>query len=383
MRDTYIIGVGMTPLGKHLDKELKDLGRVACTRALEDAGLNPKEIQTGYCGNALGQMMQTEAGIAQNVFWEVGINKIPMINVENACCSGGTALRGAWMSVASGEYDIAMAVGVEKTYLETGGILEIGHGDLELKLGLVLPAYFGLAARHYMEETGITKEELAQIAVKNRFHGTLNPYSQFQTTVTTEEVLNSPMISDPLTRLSCCPLSDGAAAAIVVSDEVRKRLGKKKIRIAAAVLQSGTWENPLNPSWWDIVDRAAKEAYNRAGIGPEDVSLAEVHDCYTISEVLHYETLGFAKRGEAARLIRDKETYLGGKIPFSVSGGLLAKGHPTGCTGIAQIVDAVWQLRGEAGKRQVENAKVALTHTMGGVKGPEAKAVSVNILVKE
>lgn len=380
MRDAYIIGVGMTPLGKHLDKELRDLGRVACARALIDAGIHPKEVEVGYCGNGLGQALQGESGIAQSVFWEVGINKIPMINVENACCSGSTALRGAWLSVASGLNEVALAVGVEKTYTEKGGILEIGQADLELKLGLVLPGYFALAARHYMDETGIKAEDLALVTVKNRFHGSLNPYSQFQTPVTVEEVLNSAMISDPLTRLSCCPLSDGAAAAVVVSDDVRKRLGKKKIRIAATVLQSGSFENPMNPSWWDLVERAAKEAYNRAGLGPEDVDLAEVHDCFTISEVLHYETLGFAKRGEAMRLLKEKSTYLGGKVPFSVSGGLLAKGHPTGCTGIAQIVEAVWQLRGEAGKRQVENARIALTHTMGGLKGPDAKAVAVNIL---
>jgi acetyl-CoA acetyltransferase len=383
MRDAFIVGVGMTPLGKHLDKQLRDLGRMACSNALSDAGVHPKEIQAGFCGNALGQALQGEAGIAQSVFWEVGINKIPMVNVENACCSGSTALREAWLAVASGLYDIALAVGVEKTYTEKGGILEIGQADLELKLGLVLPGYFALAARHYMEETGITKEDLALVAVKNRFHGSLNPYSQFQTPVTVDEVLNSPMISDPLTRLSCCPLSDGAAAAVVVSDDVRKRLGKKKIRIAASVLQSGSFENPMNLSWWDLVQRAAKEAYDTAGVGPEEVSLAEVHDCFTISETLHYETLGFAKRGEAVKLLREKSTYLGGKVPFNVSGGLLAKGHPTGCTGLAQIVEAVWQLRGEAGKRQVEDAKVALTHTMGGLKGPDCKAVTINILTKD
>jgi acetyl-CoA acetyltransferase len=178
----------------------------------------------------------------------------------------------------------------------------------------------------------------------------------------------------------CCPLSDGAAAAIVVSEDVRRRLSKNRIRIAASLLQSGTFENPMNPSWWDLVERAAHEAYDRAGMGPEDISFAEVHDCFTISEVLHYETLGFAKRGEAIKLFRDKATYVGGKVPFSVSGGLLAKGHPVGCTGLAQIVEAVWQLQGEAGRRQVENARFALTHTLGGLKGPDAKAVTVNIL---
>lgn len=383
MRAAYVAGVGMTPLGKHLDKQLRDLGRMACFDALRDAGLKPMDVQAGFCGNALAPAIQGETGVGQSVFWEVGINRIPIMNLENACCSGSTAFREAWLSVASGLYEVAMAVGVEKTYTEKGGILEIGTADLELKLGLVLPGFFALAARHYMEECGVTEEDLALVAVKNRFHGSLNPYSQFQTPVTLEEVMRSPMIADPLTRLSCCPLSDGAAAAVVVSKEVLKRLGKKPIYVAASVLQSGSYDNPSNPSRWGLVESAANEAYNRAGLGPEDVDFAEVHDCFTISELLHYEMLGFAGRGEAVRLLRDKETYLGGKVPVSVSGGLLAKGHPVGCTGMAQIVEAVWHLRGQAGKRQVENARVALTHTMGGLKGMDAKAVTINILRAE
>jgi acetyl-CoA acyltransferase len=180
--------------------------------------------------------------------------------------------------------------------------------------------------------------------------------------------------------LSCCPLSDGAAAAILGSKEVVKKLGKKPIKVAASVLQSGSYDNPMNLSNWDLNIRASQEAYNQAGLGPEDIDLAEVHDCFTISEIVHYESLGFCKKGEAVKLLKEKNTQLGGKVPFSVSGGLLAKGHPVGCTGIAQIVEAVWQLRGEAGKRQVENAKVALTHTMGGMKEGDCKATTLHIL---
>ena len=348
--------------------------------ALKDAGLNPKDVQAGFCGNALAPAIQGEMGVGQSVFWEVGINKIPILNVENACCSGSSAFREAWLTVASGLYDVAMAVGVEKTYTEKGGVLDIGKADLELMLGLVLPAYFAMVANRYIEENGISKEDLALVAVKNRFHGSLNPYSQFQKPVTQEEVVNSPMISDPMTRLSCCPLSDGAAAAILVSKKVAKKLGKKPILVAASVLQSGSYDNPMNLSNWDLNIRASQEAYNQAGLGPEDIDLAEVHDCFTISEIVHYESLGFCKKGEAVKLLKEKKTQLGGKVPFSVSGGLLAKGHPVGCTGIAQIVEAVWQLRGEAGKRQVENARVALTHTMGGMKEGDCKATTLHIL---
>jgi len=383
MRDVYVVGVGMTPLGRHLDKRLRDLGKVACFSALKDAGLEPKDIQAGFCGNALAPAIQGETGVGQNVFWEVGINKIPILNIENACCSGSSAFREAWLTVASGLYDVAIAVGVEKTYTEKGGMLDIGKPDLDLMLGLVLPAYFAFVANRYIQEFGISKEDLALVAVKNRFHGSLNPYSQFRQPVTVEEVIQSPMISDPITRLSCCPLSDGAAAAILVSKEKAEKLGKKTVKVAASILQSGSYDNPMNLSNWDLNIRASEEAYNRAGIGPEDIDLAEVHDCFTISELVHYESLGFAKKGEGVRLLKDKSTYIGGKVPFNVSGGLLAKGHPVGCTGIAQIVEAVWQLRGEANKRQVENARVAMTHTMGGVKEGDCKAVTINILKRD
>jgi acetyl-CoA acetyltransferase len=383
MRDVYVVGVGMTHLGKHLDKRLRDLGRISCLSALKDAGLEPKDIQAGFCGNALAPAIQGETGVGQSVFWEVGINKIPILNIENACCSGSSAFREAWLTVASGLYDIAMAVGVEKTYTEKGGMLDIGKPDLDLMLGLVLPAYFAFVANRYIEDFGVSNEDLALVAVKNRFHGSLNPYSQFREPVTVEEVVKSPMISDPITRLSCCPLSDGAAAAIVVSKEKAEKLGKKLVKVAASILQSGSYDNPMSLSNWDLNIRASEEAYNRAGIGPEDIDLAEVHDCFTISELVHYESLGFAKKGEGVKLLKDKSTYIGGKVPFNASGGLLAKGHPVGCTGVAQIVEAVWQLRGEAGKRQVENARIAMTHTMGGIKEGDCKAVTINIFKRD
>jgi len=370
----------MTPLGRHVDKRLRDLGRIACFAALKDAGVVPKEVQAGFCGNALAPAIQQETGVGQSVFWEVGINKIPVLNIENACCSGSSAFREAWLSVASGLYDVAIVVGVEKTYTEKGGVLDIGKADLEMMLGLVLPSYFAIMAQRYIYDYGLFAQDLALVAVKNRFHGSLNPYSQFQKPVTVEEVLSSPMIADPLTRLSCTPLSDGAAAAILASKDMAIRLNKKIITVAASVLQSGAYQNPMNLSNWDLNVRAAEEAYNTANLGPEDIDLAEVHDCFTISELLHYETLGFCKKGEGVKLLKEKKTQLGGKVPFSVSGGLLAKGHPVGCTGVAQIVEAVWQLRGEAGKRQVSNARVALTHTMGGMKDGDCKAATINIL---
>jgi acetyl-CoA acetyltransferase len=380
MRAVHVVGAGMTPLGKHLDKRLRDLGRIACLAALQDAGLRPKDIQAGFCGNGLAPAIQGETGVGQSVLWEVGISAIPVLNVENACCSGSSAFREAWLHVASGLCDVAIAVGVEKTYTKQGGVLDVGKSDLELMLGMVLPSYFAMVAQRYLHEYGLSSQDLALVAVKNRLHGSLNPYSQFQKPVTVEEVVSSPMIADPLTRLSCCPLSDGAAATVLASREVAARLNRATVTVAASVLQSGSYQNPTNLSNWDLNVRAAEEAYNTADLGPEDIDLAEVHDCFTISEVLHYETLGFCNKGEGVKFLKDGETQLGGKVPFSVSGGLLAKGHPVGCTGMAQIVEAVWQLRGEAGKRQVPNARVALTHTMGGLKEGDCKATTINIL---
>jgi acetyl-CoA acetyltransferase len=210
----------MTPLGKHLDKRLRDLGRVACSSALKDAGLNPRDIQAGFCGNALAPAIQGEMGVGQSVFWEVGINKIPILNVENACCSGSSAFREAWLTVASGLYDVAMAVGVEKTYTDKGGVLDIGKADLELMLGLVLPAYFASGQTIHGREwnlqrgfgLGCREEQISWV---------LNPYSQFQKPVTLEEVVNAPMISDPMTRLSCCPLRMALLQHLSEQDKVR------------------------------------------------------------------------------------------------------------------------------------------------------------------
>jgi acetyl-CoA acetyltransferase len=370
----------MTPQGKHLEQSLQDLGRAACLSALRDAGLGPGDIGAGFCGNALAPALQQTTGVGQSVLWEVGIHEIPILNIENACCSGSSAFREAWLHVAAEQCEVAIVVGVEKTYSEMGGPLDIGKGELELLLGMVVPSYFALVANRYLYEYGAAAEDLALVTVKNRRHGALNPDAQFQQPVTLEQVIESPMIADPLTRLSCCPLSDGAAAVILASEEVAKRLEKNRIRVLASVLQSGSYANPMNLSNWDINVRAAEQAYERAGLGPQDIDVAELHDCFTISEVLHYETLGFCAPGDGIAFLKAGHTQLGGRIPVNVSGGLLAKGHPVGCTGVAQIVEATVQLRGEAGARQVHGARTALTHTMGGMKEGDSKATVITVL---
>jgi acetyl-CoA acetyltransferase len=383
MRDVHIIGAGMTQFGKHLERSLRDLGREACLLAIQDAGIAPKEVEAGYCGNALAPAIQGETGVGQNVFWEVGISGIPIVNVENACASGSTALREGWMAVAGGFYDVVMVIGVEKAVMPKGTMLNVGAGELETKLGEVFPGYFATIAQKHMERYGTTREQMAQVSVKNHIHGALNPYAQFQKKFTVEEVLNSPMIADPLTLYSCCPNSDGAAALILCSKEKAGRGNGRAIRIAASVLTTGNYENQRDITNWDVEIRAAQQAYKMASLGPEDLDVVEVHDAFTICEIIHYEGLGLCPLGEGGRLIDERATELGGRIPVNPSGGLLSKGHPVGASGVAQVVEIVWHLRGQAGERQVQGARVGLADMMGGNKEGDTRACTVHILVKE
>lgn len=383
MRNVYIIGGGMTTFGKHLDKGLRDLGRDACARAMKDAEVLPSEIEAGYCGNALGAIIQGETGVGQNVFWEVGINGIPIVNVENACASGSTALREAWMAVAGGFYDTVMVVGVDKAVMPKGTMLNVGEGDLDMQMGEAFPVHFALMAKKHMELYGTTREQLAKVSVKNHYNGTLNPYAQFNKAVSMEEVLNSMMIADPFTLYSCCPNSDGAACVVLSSSDRVETKNLPRIRIAASVLKTGTYENQRNIASWEVETLAARDAYDMAKVTPEEISLVELHDAFTICEIIHYEGLGLCPLGEGGRLIDEGATEIGGRIPVNPSGGLLAKGHPVGATGVAQVVEIMWQLRGEAEKRQVKNARVGLAQIMGGSKEGDTRACTVHIMIRE
>jgi len=380
MRDVFIIGVGMTIFGKHSDRSLRSLGFEACLNALKDAGIKPTEIEAGYCGNALAPALQGETGIGQNVFWEVGVKGIPIVNMENACASGSTALREGWMAIAGGHYDLVIVAGVEKTVMPKGTPLNVGAGELETRLGDIFPGYFAFVAQKHMERYGTTREQMAKVSVKNHYNGTLNPYAQFQKPVTLEEVLNSTMIADPLTLYSCCPNSDGAAAVVLASKERAK--GKRGVRIAGSALTSGTYESQRDFTSWEMERRASKQAYEMASMDPKDINVVEVHDAFTICEIVHYEGLGLCPLGEGGRLIKQGATELGGRVPVNPSGGLLAKGHPVGASGVAQVVELTWQLRGEAGKRQVKDPRVAVAQIMGGSKESDTKACTVHVLVR-
>jgi benzoylsuccinyl-CoA thiolase BbsB subunit len=379
VRDVAVIGVGMTKFGRFPETSFEDLGREAIMNAIKDADIKPKEIEFGYCGNVYGGMC-----MGQRLLKEIGIADIEIINVDNACASGSTALRGVWYAIATGLYDIGIAVGIEKlTHLPPATLVPPGE-DLQGEMGMVFPAYFAMIMRKYMETFGTNLEQVAKISVKNHHNGCLNPYSQFQKEVTVEEVLSSRMICDPITLLQCCPTSDGAAAAILCSSSLARRYTSHMITIAASVLRTGNFlYTQKDFSFSDLTSNVAKKAYEMANVGPEDIDLCELHDAFAINELLHYEELGFCSRGEGGILIEKGETEIGGKIPVNTSGGLLSKGHPLGATGVAQIAEIVWQLRGKAGKRQVKNPKVGLAHLVGGaVTDIENGACTIHIIKK-
>jgi acetyl-CoA acetyltransferase len=380
MRDVYVIGVGMTRLGKFPEVSMPDLARRAFLDAVKDAGIKPKEIEASFIGHV--RQPGQGAMLGQRIMREVGVTGIPILNVENICSSGSSAIWAASGFIASGQFDLAVVIGVEQLSVLGKGIIPPRQEDLEGLQGATLPSYFAMVARRHMFEYGTTLEQLALVSIKNHRNGCLNPYAQFQKEVTSQEIATAPMVADPLTVLHCCPTGDGAAAAILASERIAKRLSSSPVRLAASVLKSGTYEG----GWRDLTTndqtrRASQEAYEIAGIGPEDLDLIELHDCFTIAEIFHYENLGLCKRGEGGLFIEEGKPELRGKLPVNPSGGLLAKGHPLGATGVAQIVEVVWHLRGQAGKRQVENARIGLTHCLGGVvDGLDLGACTINVL---
>jgi acetyl-CoA acetyltransferase len=374
----------MVPFGKYPERGIRKMGEEALWNALNDAGARPKDIQTAYCGN-VGVASDTPMMAAQIALEQVGILKIPVTRIENACGSGSNAFRDAWLAIQSGIYDVALAFGIEKMTKMTMEQMKImasgGGGDKEMEgsMGFFAVGIFGMAAHLHMDKYGTTREQIAKVSVKNHFHGSLNPLAQYGKPVTVEEVIASRPISDPLNMLDCCPFSDGAAAAILVSPEAAKRFSGTPVRVLAAAQASGTYTMETEGMVSETIQRAAQQAYEMSGLGPEDIDVAEVHDCFTIAEITHYEDLGFCKRGEGGRLIEEDRTTFGGRPVVNPSGGLLSKGHPLGATGVAQICEIVQQLRGKSGKRQVEGARIGLTHNGGGFRHGDGGCTCVHI----
>ena len=379
MSEAYITGVGMTPFGKHPNTTSTELGAMAVIEAMRDSGIDPRQVNAAYCGSVYEGI-----SVGQRVLAQVGMTGLPITNVENACSSGAVALREAFLAVRAGEHDIVLALGVEHLTSKFDGAITPDETDPETVVGLTMSGIYAMRAQRYMYDYGVDHAQLALVSVKNKQNAAKNPLAYFKKPVTVEQVLSSRAIADPLTLLECSPATDGAAAVVVVSARVAAQFRDRCVTLAASTLRSGELETTDSQmSFETLTELTASQAYERAGIGPEDVSVAEVHDCFSIAEVLRVEGAGLFPRGEYLHAVARGDAHIGGRLPINPSGGLLGKGHPLGATGIAQVVELVRQLRGAAGKRQVDGARVGLAHCRGGkTVGVDAAACTVQILVK-
>lgn len=367
------IGAGMTKFDEHWDKQLRDLFIEAALEAVDDARVDLKDIKAIFIGNLGSGMWVEQEHLGSLLADYLGIPGVPSLKIESACASSGMAFRLGAMSVAAGLYDIVLVGGVEKmsdvtTSESTHHLATAADREWEAFYGMTFPGLFALMARRHMKQYGTTREQLAKVAVKNHKHGSYNPKAQYQRVISIDDVLNSPLVADPLRLLDCSPISDGAAVVIIARSDIARKFTDTPVYVLGSGVATDTiaLHDRDDITTMRSVILAAKEAYRMAKVGPNDVNLAEVHDCFTIAEILAYEDLGFAKKGEGGKLIDEGETELGGRIPVNPSGGLKAKGHPVGATGVAQVVEVMLQLRNEAGKRQVPNAEVGLTHNIGG-----------------
>jgi len=367
--DVYIAGIDMIKFGKFPDLSVEALGAEAALLALDDAGVTINDIEALYSGN----LMQAAGMVGQRIQQQIGQTGIPVINCANACATGATALREGWIAIKAGIYDTVLAVGVEK--MAGAGMLGGGGGTSKgmHPEGLLgsgsMPCVFAEAGMAHSKEYGTSFEQFAQIAVKNHHHSTMNPKARYQIETPLEEVMNAEMISYPNTKLMCSANVDGAASAVLMSEKKVKELGLsgQAVKIRASILTTDPWtdRDEVMPDVNTCTRNAAKQAYEMAGVGPDDLDLVELHDCFATAEVLHYENLGLCGDGEAGKLIDERTTWHGGRIPVNLSGGLLSKGHPIAATGIANIYEIATHLRGGAGKRQAEGARIGLAHVIG------------------
>jgi acetyl-CoA acetyltransferase len=410
--DVYILGAGMIKFGRFLERSVKDMTGLVLEEALKDCDLTRDDIQAAWYSNTMWGLYDFQHSIRGQVALTAnGLQGIPVTNVENACASASTALHGAWTAVKAGLYDCALAMGVEKQYNEdrakvmqsfiagtdvqemTARVAELREtekkkreeagqtdaaGGQEAKAGghSAFMDFYAAGARAHMEAYGSTQRQLAAVAAKNHNNSTMNPLAQYTFPQTIEQVLNDRVVAYPLTRAMCAPIGDGAAAAIICSESFLKRHSSARaIRMAASVLEGGK-----RTGVGDISERAAKKAFEIAGVGPEDINVMEVHDATAFGEISVMEALGFCPRGEGGVMAESGDTALTGKIPVNPSGGLISRGHPIGASGLAQIYELVTQLRGEAGERQVRNHRFAMTENGGGTVGAGEAAMTIHIL---
>lgn len=376
MRKVAVIGGGLSKFGEHWDKGLKELIAEAGVKAIEDSGIVGKNIQAVYGGTMSAGGFAKQEHIAALIADHMGLNPLPAVRVEAACASGGVAFRQAYISVASGLYDVVIVGGVEKmtdvTVEEATTILG-GASDYEWEVfhGATFPGIYAMMAKRHMNDFGTTEEQMAAAAVKNHENGSKNPYAQFRNKITVEDVMKSAPVALPLKLLDCSPITDGAAAVVLASEDFVKKNKCNPVWVAASAQASDTLSLHDRKSLTEINSTkvAARDAFAQAKLTPKDINVAEVHDCFTIAEIMAIEDLGFFKKGEGGKATANGETSLNAKISVNTSGGLKACGHPVGATGVKQVTEMMWQLRNEAGDRQVKGANYGLAHNVGGSGG--------------
>jgi acetyl-CoA C-acetyltransferase len=371
MREVAVIGVGMTKWGELWEKSLRDVFVESALLAIEDSGVD--RIDSMYVGCMSPGLFVGQEHIGAMMADYLGRNPVPATRVESACASGGLAVRQGFIEVASGLSDIVLVGGVEKMTDSTGAEATFALGtaadqEYELYHGITFPGLYALMAVAHMEKYGTTREQMALVSVKNHFNGARNPLAQYPFEITVDQVLNSVKVADPLRILDCSPITDGAAAVVLCSVEKARELGKPLIKITGTGQATSTIElaQRKDITWIDATYLAAKQAYKMTDKTPRDIDFFEVHDCFSIAEICVMEALGIVEKGQGGRAVEEGKTAVGGQFPVNPSGGLKSKGHPVGATGVAQVVEVVKQLRGEAGERQVKDARTAMTQNMGG-----------------
>ena len=377
MRDVAIIGVSQTKFGELWDSSFRDLIAEAGLKAIVDADIGGDDIEAMFVGNMSSGLFVEQEHIAALISDHVGLNPIPATRVEAACASGGLALRQGIMAVASGFHDVVISAGVEKmtdVVDATPAIATASDQEWEAQQGATFPSLYAMIAKRHMYEYGTTREQLAQFSVANHKNASKNPNAQFPFEISVDKVLNSTMVADPLTLLDCSPVSDGAAAIVMVPAEDAKKYTDTPIYVKASAQASGTLtlHDRKDITTIESTKVASRKAYEMAGVTQKDIDVTEVHDCFSINGLLAVEDLGFAEKGKGGIAIEEGQTEIDGDFPINSSGGLKARGHPLGATGIAQAAEIVWQLRGEAGGRQVEGAEIGMTHNIGGTGGTAA-----------
>lgn len=379
MRDVVVLGVGQSEFGKFPNRSISQLGGTAALAAIKDAGIDASQIQIAFSSRLYADMIT-----GQTILKDIGITRIEMVNVENACAGGATAVRSLYKDIAAGFCDVGIAIGVESmtTSPVAGKLIPPSKDDLDGQLGLMMPVVFALQAKRLMETHGATAADFAQVSVKAHDFGALNPKAQYRKRFTVEEVLAARMIVDPITLLQCCPNTDGAAAVILCSEAFARKYTTRPVRIIGSSLVSGDYFfRKADLTSMELGARAASIAYEQAGVDPKDLDVVELHDAFASEEIIHYEDLGICGRGDGVALLRSGATSLGGRIPVNPSGGLLSLGHPLSASGVRTICEITQQLRGQAGERQVPGARLGLAQMMGGsATGLETGAASVHIL---